>query len=489
MAGVEHCQALAREGRVTEALRGFDAALMECPDDIAALGGRAACLLALGQALDAYDNYRQLAQRAAHALALRAVSAAIMSLQYTHELEEQFVIGATLDLAARFGSPGPQQSFSEPFAHAPLRIGFISPDLSDHPVGLLLLPLLLFVDRSRIQPILYSTGGRDDPTRAALRRFSEWHDIQSLDHGEQLRKLRQDRLDILIDLAGHSAGNSLPVFAQRAAPLQMSWLGYFGTTGVPAMDAVLLDPWHAPPGAESQFTEEVLRLPHIRWCYNPAAYAPAVAPLPAVANGFVTFGSFNNTAKYNDAVFEAWARILAAVPASRLVLKWQTCADPGYREQVWTAFERHGVERSRVELRHRSPHLEVLQQYADIDIALDPFPFTGGYTSCESLWMGVPVVTLYGERTVSRQGHALVSSLGRPDWCHRWIAADVEGYVRRAVDLASSPQELAGTRAELRSVMRASPLMNGRRFAQDFTETVLAWHRRRTGAGAVDSGG
>ncbi len=163
------------------------------------------------------------------------------------------------------------------------------------------------------------------------------------------------------------------------------------------------------------------------------------------------------------------------------MLKWQTCADPGYREQVWTAFERHGVERSRVELRHRSPHLEVLQQYADIDIALDPFPFTGGYTSCESLWMGVPVVTLYGERTVSRQGHALVSSLGRPDWCHRWIAADVEGYVRRAVDLASSPQELAGTRAELRSVMRASPLMNGRRFAQDFTETVLAWHRRRTG--------
>lgn len=400
-------------------------------------------------------------------------------MQYAPGLDERFVADRTFELAARFG-PGETLSLDHvPVAMAPLRVGFVSPDLSDHPVGLLLLPLLLFVNRALVHPVLYSTGGREDATRASLRRFCEWHDIQSMDHDAQLRQLRSDRLDILIDLAGHTAGNSLPVFARRAAPLQLSWLGYFDTTGVPAMDAVLMDAWHVPPEAGARFSEEVLRLPHTRWCYNPVAFAPEVSASPASTNGFVTFGSFNNTAKYNEMVFGAWARILAAVPSSRLVLKWQTCADPEYRESVWIAFERHGIDRRRVELRARSPHLDVLQQYAGIDIALDPFPFTGGYTSCESLWMGLPLITLCGDRTVSRQGYALVSSLGRQDWSQQWIATDIDSYVRKAVALASSPDALARTRMALRPQMKASPLMNGRRFAEDFTQTLLAWRQRK----------
>lgn len=485
MLTVQQCHALAQEGRATEAFEAFERILGADPQDLAALGGRAGCLLALGRSRQAFDVFSHVCSTAPYPSSLRAVSAAILSLQYTLDVDDQAIHGITRELVAPLGLPDPVTPYGGP-AQQPLRIGFISPDLSDHPVGLLLLPLLLFVDRTRIQPVLYATGGRDDATRVALRRFCEWHDLQTMSHDEQLRQLRNDRLDILIDLAGHTAGNSLPVFARRAAPLQVSWLGYFGTTGVPAMDGVLLDPWHAPPQAEKLFTEEVLRLPHIRWCYNPVAFAPPVAPSPANINGFVTFGSFNNTAKYNDAVFDAWARILAAVPSSRLILKWSTFADPHYCESVWTTFASRGITRDRVDLRQRSAHRDVLQQYADIDIALDPFPFTGGYTSCESLWMGVPVVTQYGERTVSRQGYALVSSLGRADWCQRWIAQDVDGYVRRAIDLAASTQVLAAIRAELRMVMKSSPLMNGRRFAQDFTKLLLSWHRRRTGGAAAD---
>lgn len=476
---VERCRALAAEGLVTEALRGFEAILQEYPGDLAATGGLAGCLLALGRAKQAHDCFRRAAESAQLDTSLRAASAAILSLQYAADVDEQAIAGITVDLAARFGEPDVTQDFCESEVSQPLRIGFVSPDLSDHPVGLLLLPLLLFLDRSKLQPVLFSSGGRDDATRAALRRFCEWHDMPSQDHGAQLRQLRAGRLDILIDLAGHTAGNSLPAFAQRAAPFQVSWLGYFGTTGVHAMDAVLMDPWYAPPGADDRFTEEVLRLPHTRWCYNPVAFAPQVCPSPACDRGFVTFGSFNNTAKYNDSVFSAWGRILAAVPSSRLVLKWQTCADPEYRESVWAAFARQGVDRRRIELRPRSAHLQVLQQYADIDIALDPFPFTGGYTSCESLWMGVPLITMCGDRTVSRQGYGLVSNLGRQDWCQRWIATDLESYVRQAIALASAPDVLACIRNELRATMKASPLMNGRQFAQDFTQTLLAWRQRK----------
>jgi predicted O-linked N-acetylglucosamine transferase (SPINDLY family) len=282
-------------------------------------------------------------------------------------------------------------------AALPLRVGFVSSDFCDHPVGLLMLPLLLFLDRSRITPLFYSTGGRDDDTRAVLRRHSQWHDVAALDAAALTERLRADQLHIAIDLAGHTAGNRLPVFARRVAPLQISWLGYFATTGIPAMDSVLMDRWHVPPEHEDHFTEEVLRLPHSRWCYHPVAFAPEVSPPPCLATGTVTFGSFNNTAKYNDAVFAAWARILLAVPGSRLVLKSYTFDDAAQAERVRVAFEALGVVRDRLDLRPASFHRQLLEQYADIDIALDPFPFTGGYTSCEALWMGLPIVTLCGD--------------------------------------------------------------------------------------------
>ena len=173
--------------------------------------------------------------------------------------------------------------------------------------------------------------------------------------------------------------------------MQVSWLGYFATTGLQYMNAVLLDDWHAPAGAQSQFVEPIIRLPAGRICYQPVPFAPPVSPAPCLINGFITFGSFNNTGKYNPRVFDVWAQVLASVPNSRLVLKWRTFNDAALGQSVTDAFTQRGIHPQRLDLRGPSFHADVLKEYADIDIALDPFPFTGGLTSCEALWMGVPL--------------------------------------------------------------------------------------------------
>ncbi|PPQ32068.1 O-linked N-acetylglucosamine transferase family protein [Rhodopila globiformis] len=236
------------------------------------------------------------------------------------------------------------------------------------------------------------------------------------------------------------------------------------------MDAVLLDDWHAPPGTEAQFVEPIMRLPGGRFCYQPVSWAPAaVAPPPCLASGRITFGSFNNTAKLNDGVFDAWARILAAVPESRLVLKWRTFNDDALRQSVRGAFARRGIAAARIDLRGPSFHAEVLKEYADLDIALDPFPFSGGLTSCEALWMGVPAVTSPQGRVVSRQTFAFLSAIGLPELA----ATTAEEYVRIAVELARNRERLAALRAGLRERMRASPLMDVTGFAHRFEQCLI----------------
>ena len=353
-------------------------------------------------------------------------------------------------------------------AGQPLRVGFLSPDLCDHPVGMFLLPVLEALDRQRIQPVLYGSGGRDDDTRQALKQQAAWLDVSALDSASLLATLRSHQLDVLVDLSGHTAGHRLAVLARRAAPLQVSWLGYFATTGVPAMDHVLMDRWHVPAGAETQFTEQVAYLPNGRFCYRAPAFAPAVAPLPAIRHGHITFGSFNNPAKYHASVFDCWARILAAVPDSRLLLKWRDYSEASARQQVLDAFSQRGISPARITLRPFSCHAELLGEYADMDIALDPFPFTGGHTSCEALWMGVPVVSWPQERAVSRQTWAFLSALGLTE-----LAGHTgEDYVQIAVGLATRLAYLATLRQTLRTRMQTSPLCDAAGFARGF-ETLL----------------
>ncbi|WP_407702956.1 O-linked N-acetylglucosamine transferase, SPINDLY family protein [Thiorhodovibrio frisius] len=273
-----------------------------------------------------------------------------------------------------------------------------------------------------------------------------------------------------MDLSGHTAGSRLSVFAHRPAPVQLSWLGYFATTGLTTLDAVLLDPWHAPEGTEAQFVEPILRLPAGRWCYQPVPWAPKeLSPPPAERNGWITFGSFNNTAKLNDGVYDLWARILAVVPDSRLILKWRTFNDAALRQRVTQAFVARGIAAERIELRGPSFHADLLKEYAELDIALDPFPFTGGLTSCEALWMGVPVITWPQARVVSRQTHAVLHQIG----LRELSASDADSYVRLARDLAADPVRLHELRQGLRARMQGSRLMDTAGFTRCLEDRLM----------------
>jgi len=353
----------------------------------------------------------------------------------------------------------------------PLVVGLVSPDLYAHPVGVFLLPWLEHHDRARFQLIAYADSERDDPIARRIRAaVDDWHTIAGRDDKAVTKQIAADRVDILIDLAGHTAGNHLKLFARRAAPIQVSWLGYSATTGIPVMDAVLMDAYTAPPGVEEGFTEQLVRLDGLRFCYTPPPYAPAVSPAPILQKGYVTFGSFNNLAKLTPEVIETWAAILKAVPAARLVLKWKSLGDAETRDRLVAAFVQHGIEAARIECRSWSSHPQMLAEYGDIDIALDPFPFSGGLTSCDALYMGVPVLTLPGELPISRQTGSFLEALGLSEW----IAASREDYIDKAVRFASRVDALKHLRQTLRDKMLASRLCDGAAYARAIESALSA---------------
>ena len=372
----------------------------------------------------------------------------------------------------------PLRSRADPTVAAllPLKIGYVSADLCQHTVGLFVKDIFqahkspsVGVGANPVSVFAYSSGSVSDWVSDAIRAACTWRDVSGLDDAALATLIRQDQIDVLIDLSGHTAGSRLTVFAHRPAPVQLAWLGYFATTGLRYIDAVLLDEWHAPAGTQAQFAERIVQLPGGRMCYQPVPWAPAVAAAPCLQTGYITFGSFNNTGKLNAGVFDVWAQVLAAVPLSRLVLKWRSLADETLCDSIRAAFADRGIDPSRIELRPASFHADVLLQYADIDIALDPFPFTGGMTSCESLWMGVPVITWPQSRVVSRQTFALLNQIGMPELA----AKDAEDYVQVAVQLANNPQRLMQLRQTLRQHMQASPLCDVAGFTQNLEETIV----------------
>jgi protein O-GlcNAc transferase len=361
-----------------------------------------------------------------------------------------------------------------------LRIGFVAADVRRHPVGYMLEAALRHRDPAAVETVIYAGNQRDDALTDRLRGLCDgWRACAGWSDERLAAVIREDRIDILVDLSGHAGGNRLPVFARKPAPVQVSWLDYFNTTGLPAMDYALFDAVSVPDGRESLFTEQVARLPDGRFCYTPPEYAPDAAPPPALTRGYVTFGSFNSLQKLNEATIALWSRVLRAVPGSRLLLKTATLLDVGVQIALRLAFRRHGIAAAQVMFRGRSDHAAMLAEYADVDIALDPLTYNGGITSCEALWMGVPVLTWPGDRPVARQTLGFLTALGLNG---ELAASGADDYVARAVGLAVDTGRLAELRASLRPRMASSSLCDGARFAGRLeTAWRLMWRRYAAG--------
>ncbi len=381
------------------------------------------------------------------------------------------------DLVRRQARPWTDWS-NEPDPERRLRIGFVSGDLRSHPVAYFLEGMLVALREAKpksLDLIAYSTRPAADATTERLQPlFDAWHNISEMRDAAAGELIRQDRIDILIDLAGHTGGHRLPLFAWKPAPVQATWLGYFATTGLREIDYILVDEACVPPGEEHDFVETPWRLPTTRLCFTEPRERALVGGLPALGGAGVVFGCFNHLAKMGDNVVETWSRILHAVPGSRLLLKSPPLAEEAARATTLARFSRHGVDAARIMTEGLSTRLGYLEAYRGVDIGLDPFPYPGGTTSAESLWMGVPFVTMRGARLLGRQGSGMLRCVGLDDW----IADTEEDYIRIAVQKASDLQSLARLRAGLRSRALASPLFDSRLFARHFTEAMQAMWRQ-----------
>ncbi|MCX8101606.1 MAG: tetratricopeptide repeat protein [Geminicoccaceae bacterium] len=506
--------ALARLGRHQQALAAIDRALALDPRYVEALVERGNVLRVLGRTSEALAAYEA-------ALALQPGNAAIHSnrgnilmdtghlaearaaLERAIELDPTFTAAfdnllwcacydpsvdrrTAIDLHRRFGArfgdrPERFRDWpNEPTADRPLRIGFVSADLNRHPVGFMLLAVAEALDRARFPLFFYATGSNEDWVSERLRGLaSAWHRVAALGDRALAELVRQERIDILVDLAGHTAGNRLGCFALQPAPVQASWLGYPFTTGLREIGWIVMDPISVRPGEEDLFVERVIHLPGGRFVLQPPAGAPPVVLPPALTSGRVTFGSFNNLSKMTPEVVATWAAILHRVPGSRLLLKWRTLADPAVVAEVREAYAGQGIDPGRLILRPASGYVQMLAEYGEVDIALDPFPFGGGQTSLDALWMGTPLVTLPSWQPASRQGAMLLEAARRPEW----IADDPEDYVEVVVELAQDPGRLAGLRLGQREQIRRSPLCDPRRAARELEAALRTmwedWLARR----------
>ncbi len=353
-----------------------------------------------------------------------------------------------------------------------LRLGLLSATLKTHPVGWLTLAGFEALNPAQFEIVAFSQPLGPHPDTMA-RRFralaSEWVVVDTDTPAIRAERIRRHGIDILIDLGGHGDQGWAATCAWRAAPVQIKWVGAQShTSGIAAMDWFVTDRWESPPDAEAQHTEKLLRMPDGYCCYSPPPYAPDVAPLPALANGFITFGCFNNLAKITPQVIGAWARILARVDGGRLLLKAHQFGDKDIAAAVHARFASLGIDPARVGLRGASPHRALLEQYAAVDIALDPFPYTGGLTTCEALWMGVPVVTRPGDYFATRHSASHLANVGLGDW----IAPDIDAYVALAASRAADIPALAALRDELRQRAAASPLCDAPRFGRNLATTL-----------------
>lgn len=366
-----------------------------------------------------------------------------------------------------------------------LRIGYVSADFRDHPVSTFLLPVLEAHDRSRFAVFGYSQSERSDAMTGAIRQCCVgWCETAGLNDTALAERIRADQIDILVDLSGHTEGNRLPVFARRPAPVQVSWIGYPATTGLSAIDYRLTDPVADPPGAEAGYSETLIRLSVGFLAFAPPGYAPPVSPLPALISGTITFGSFNKLAKLTESTLALWGAVLRRLPTARLYIKSKGLAEAETGARLWARCAAQGIAEERIRIAPwTTTTSEHLAHYAAVDIALDSTPYSGTTTTCEALWMGVPVITRCGALHPSRVSASLLHRLD----LGALVADSDAAYVDIAATLAADLPRLAALRARLRARCVASSLCDGPRLTRSLENAYRAiWQRWVGSAGTGD---
>jgi protein O-GlcNAc transferase len=437
----------------------FTAAQGRVPDDAAIANNLALALHAQGRIAEALAVYAKARISAPHDR--RLASNMLMAAQYDPPTPNL--------LALAQGWPGADVNPARPGAATlgarRLRIGYVSPDFCNHSCSYFLVPVLAGHDRAAVELFAYSDVARPDGVTAAFRNLvPHWRDMSGRSDADFCQAVASDKIDVLVDCAGHTTGNRLAAFALRPAPVQLTWLGFPDTTGLRCFDARLVDATSDPEGsADLMASEPLARLEGGFLAYMPPPFAPPVGPLPMAKTGLVTFGSFNNLPKISDATVALWAGVLRAVPGARLIVKARGLAEPAARARLTQRFAAAGIAPDRV---LATPFDTAIQdhiaRYGDIDVALDTTPYNGTTTTLEALWMGVPVVALRGNRHAGRVGAALLAQIG----AEAWVGDSPDEFWRIAAKLVADPGILMATRAGLRTRMARSPLCDGRRLAR-----------------------
>ncbi|HEY5291759.1 MAG TPA: tetratricopeptide repeat protein [Burkholderiales bacterium] len=448
-------------GRLDDAAKAYRAALAIDAKDAAVHYNLALTLMSLGEASAAVESFRLcLAQAPDYA---DARSSMLFALNMSDRASIEEIAAEHFEWGRRFADPlYSERDFSNsPDPERPLRVGYVSADYFQHAAATFIHAFLARHDPRQCEVFCYVNAAM--PADGAGMYGHTWREIRTLDDAQLAALIAQDEIDVLVDLSGHTYGTRLLAFARKPAPVQMTFLGYPNTTGMRAMDYRLTDFYADPPGAsESRYREKLLRLPHSVWCFRPRDEGvPDVGALPAIRNGYVSFASLNGVSKLNVELVGLWADLLRRVADARLVLA--TIAPGSARERILRTFTGKGVDAQRIEFRERLPRDQFLALHNEVDIALDSYPCNGGATTCETLWQGVPVISLAGEAFQSRAGVSLLSSAGLP----QLVAHSAADYLDLASSLARNRERLGELRRGLRETLRASPLMDAGAFTRD----------------------
>ncbi|MHC4396957.1 MAG: O-linked N-acetylglucosamine transferase, SPINDLY family protein [Planctomycetota bacterium] len=453
-----------KDGRLSEAAEYRRKLLQECPDNGDFLYHLGHVLMDLGQVQEGMD----LLQKAVEKMPDRPDIHSNLLFHFhhlsnldrhrlfdMHKRWAQIHTPITLARQSHSNNPDPDRR---------LRIGYISPDFRGHPVGLFMESLLDGHNSQAVEIYGYANVKCADQINKRLKpKFHHYRNVYRIDDKTVVRMIEQDKIDILVDLAGHTGGNRLTVMAYKPAPVQVSYLGYFETTGMQQIDYYLTDHIANPPHSQQFYTEQLCCLPDGFFCYKPPDIAPPVLPLPAGQKGYITFGMFGNNCKINSFIVSLWAKVLKSIENSRILFMFKGGNDQQLREHYFAQFEKFGISRERLVIHSYKPFVEYLQQCTEVDIVLDTYPYNGGTTTCDALWMGVPVISLAGEHHMSRISLSILTHLDMA-----FFAAETpDEYVAKAAALAAKPQALARIRATMRQRMTTSPICDAGRFARN----------------------